>query len=168
MAYGHLSVWIREPDDCTVTKKNGIVWAWACCNHDEVYEKEIVNGHAQFDIPPGCYIVDARVEPGCCGMVKETMVIVKCDETVCVNLLREYGGDPYKSIIPLAIHAEEAKISKEEIEKFVGILEKVGKTIPERKVRKYTEKELGFIEKISDKGHKEVLKKYRPVLLRKK
>lgn len=165
MAYGLLSVWVREPNDCSVVKENGEVVARGCCG-DEWHKAKLKEGHAQFNVPPGCYIVDASLEPGCCGYpVKETMVIVKCNETVCVNLLREYAGDPIRSIIPFAIHGREAGIPDEEIEKLVGILEKIAETVPKGKVKRYTERELALIEKVSDKAHKEVLDKYRSRLL---
>lgn len=165
MAYGLLSVWVREPNDCSVVEENGWVWARGCCGKEWI-EAKLEKGHAQFNVPPGCYIVDASLWPGCCGHpVKETMVIVKCNETVCVNLLREYAGDPIRSIKAYVAHAREAKIPEEEIEKFVGILEKIAETVPKGKVRRYTERELALIEKVSDKAHKDVLDKYRSRLL---
>lgn len=166
MGYGIINVWIREPNDCSVSEMRGIAWARPCCNTEELYQKPLENGHAELEVPPGCYIVDAGWPPGCCGRAKETVVIVRCNETVCVNLIREYAGDPYASLVPLMTHAEEANIPKEEIDKFVGILEKIGKTVPPNKLKRYTKKELDILEKVSDTKHKEKLKKYRHLFLR--
>lgn len=167
MGYGSINVWIREPKDCSVSDVNGYAWASACCSQKIVDYKPLENGHAELTVPPGCYIVDAWWRPGCCGTAKETVVIVGCNEKVCANLIREWAGDPYKSIIGYASHGKAAGISDAEIDKLVGILEQIGKTVPERKVRKYTEEEIALIEKVSDKEHKELLKKYRKYLLRK-
>ena len=164
MAYGLLSVWVREPKNCSVVQSNGYVWARNCCTWEELHVAELKNGHAQFKVPPGCYIVDGVIHPGCCGTLKETMVIVKCDETVCVNLLREYRGDPIRSIKTYVAHAREAKIPEEEIEKFVRVLEKIAETAPKGEVRRYTKRELDLIEKVSDEAHKDILEKYRPRL----
>lgn len=167
MGYGLINVWLREPDDCSVSDVKGFAWALTCCSYQMVAQEPMEKGHAELRVPPGCYIVDAYWEPGCCGTAKETVAIVGCNETVCVNLIREWVGDPYKSLIAYTIHGKAAGIPEAEIKKLADILEKVGKTAPERKVRKYSEKELEFIERVSDKEHKEVLKKLRPLLLRK-
>ncbi len=161
MAKGLLSVWARDPKNCSVVQSNGYVWARNCCTSEEWHEAKLKDGHAQFEVPPGCYIVGGYIYPGCCGMLKETMVIVKCDETVCVNLLRDYRGDPIRSIKTYVAHAREAKIPEEEIEKFVRVLEKIAETAPKGEVRRYTKRELELIEEVSDKAHKDILEKYR-------
>lgn len=162
MAKGLLSVWAREPG-CSVVQSDGEVLARNCCTGEEWYKAKLENGHAQFEVPPGCYIVYGIIYtgPGWFTVLRETIVIVKCDETVCVNLLRVYLGDPIRSILTYVAHAREAKIPEEEIEKFVRVLEKIAETAPKGKVRRYTKRELDLIEKVSDKAHKDILEKYR-------
>ncbi len=168
MGYGKINVWIREPDDCSVADMRGFAWARACCSQKIVAQEPLEKGHAELTVPPGCYIVDASWQPGCCGTAKETIAIVTCNETVCVNLIREWAGDPYKSLTAYAVHGKAAGIPEAEIKKLADILEKVGKTVPEGKTRKYSEEELAIIEKVADKEHKEMLNKFRPLLLRKR
>ena len=167
MGYGLINIWIREPDDCSVSLVKGFAWARACCSQKIVAHEPLENGHAELKVPPGCYIVDAMWQPGCCGTAKETIVIVRCNETVCANLIREWAGSPYKSLTAFAAHGAKAGIPEPEIKRLVDLLDKVGKTVPESKVRKYSEEELAIIEKVSDKEHKEILGKFRPILLRK-
>lgn len=168
MGYGTINVWIREPDDCSVANMSGFAWAKPCCNQEIIYDVPLANGHAEIKVPPGCYIVDAGWPPGCCGYAKETVAIVGCNETVCVNLIREWVGDPYRRIIAFSIHGKKAGIPEKDIEILVKNLEKIAGTVPEGKIRKYTEKELAILEKISDKEHKEMLDKHRPLLVKKK
>ena len=113
MGTGKINVWIREPDDCTVYPLEGYAWAQPCCvkNEEAFYSAKLENGHAMLEVPPGCYIVDGGWTPGCCGTAKETMVIVSCEQTVCVNLIRDYAGDlSVKRLASIMNHAREAKI----------------------------------------------------------
>lgn len=166
MGYGTINVWIREPDDCSVADVNGYAWARACCSQKIVDRKPLKNGHAELTVPPGCYIVDAAWRPGCCGTAKETVVIIKCNETVCVNLIREWAGDPYKSLTAYVHHGKKAGIPKAEIDRFLGTLDRIGKTVPGRKVRKYTEDEIAILGEVSDPEHEKILKEYRQFVLR--
>lgn len=169
MGYGVINVWVREPDDCSISKSmNGIAWAKPCCDKETIYQESLVEGHAEIRVPPGCYIVDAGWPPGCCGYAKETVAIVGCNETVCVNLIREYTGDPYRRMVAFSVHGRQAGISEKDIETLMRNMEKIAGTVPEGKVRKYTEKEFDILEKVSDKEHKAILNKYRTLLVKKK
>ena len=78
MGYGKINLWGREPNDCCVIKEDGIAYVQCCGNPANIITAKIVNGHAELKVPPGCYKVWGRVWPGCCGELKETMVIVGC------------------------------------------------------------------------------------------
>lgn len=167
MGAGKINVWIREPDDCTVSEMDGYAWARPCCarESDKIYQAKLKNGHAEIeDVPPGCYIVDASWRPGCCGDAKETMVIVDCGEMVCVNLIREWAGDPIVRISSLANHARDAKIPDEKVGEVVDLLVKIADTVPAGKVRRLTEKEFNIKRELSDEPHKKVLDKFERIL----
>ena len=164
MGYGLLNVWVREPENCSVSDMDGYAWARPCCNQRKIYQVELKNGHAEIKVPPGCYIVDAAWRPGCCGTAKETIAIVKCNETVCVNLIREWAGDPRRRYVAFSSHGKAAGLEEKEIGELIAKLEKIAESVPKGKIRSYTEDELTILEKVSDKEHKELLDKYRSLL----
>lgn len=86
MGFARINVWIRNPKNCNVLTVKGVAFVRVCCG--EVTNKvDIVDGHADItDLPPGCYVVGAEFEG---GKAKETMVIVNCGDTACVNLIAE-------------------------------------------------------------------------------
>ncbi len=160
MGFGKINVWIREPTDCTVSEMNGYAWAKPCCsrNPDLIYQTKLDKGHAEIVLPPGCYIVDAAWTPGCCGTAKETVAIVNCGETVCVNLIREYSGDP--SGIRLAAfmnHARDVKIPEATIQTVKDAFDKVAKASPEGTIRRLNNAEFNIKRDVSDDTHKKVL-----------
>ncbi len=166
MGFGKINVWIREPDDCTVSEMDGYAWARPCCarNNPKIYQAELINGHAEIEVPPGCYIVDASWKPGCCGDAKETVVTVDCGETVCVNLIREWAGEPIRRITSFVNHAIEAKIPKEKIDGIVEILKTIAETVPESKRRYFTDKMFEMKREVSDDAHRKVLAQYESIL----
>ena len=160
MGMGKINVWIREPDDCTVSDMNGFAWAKPCCarNRNLIYQAPLKMGHAELDVPPGCYIVDAAWTPGCCGTAKETIAIVNCGETACVNLIREWAGDVSGIRLASMInHAREAKLPEANIRIVMDVFDKVAKTLPEGKVRQLTPNEFEIKKSVSDEAHKKVL-----------
>ncbi len=170
---GVINVWIREPDDCSVYEGDGTAWASPCCNKKKIYQGKIEKGHAQIEVPPGCYIVDARVWPGCCGSAKETMAIVKCEETVCVNLIREYAGGAIKALPAIIAHARGAKIKgakipQKDIQTVVDVLEIVANAVPAGKVGTLSAEEYAIIEEVSDDEHKEILNSVRSIVVKEK
>ena len=166
MGISKINVWIREPDDCTVAEMDGFAWARTCCasNSKKLYQAKLRNGHAEIEVPPGCYIVDASWRPGCCGDAKETMVIVDCGETVCVNLIREWAGVPIRRLTSLVNHATEANIPREKIDEMVKILVEIANTVPEEKRMYFSEKELSLRREVSDDSHRKILEQYESIL----
>lgn len=86
MGFARINVWIRDPKNCNVLRVNGKAWVRSCCGR-ETKDAELVDGHADItDLPPGCYVVYAEFEG---GIAKETMVVVNCGDTACVNLIKQ-------------------------------------------------------------------------------
>lgn len=168
MGYGTINIWVRERDGCCVAEMNGYAWAQCCCDQEKIIETRLEKGHAELKVPPGCYIVDASWKPGCCGNAKETIVIVGCGETVCVNLIREWAGDPIARISALSIHGPEAGLSVEKVDELVNSLNAIAKTVPKEKLKYYSEKELEIKRRVSDEPHKKILDKYMEILTGKK
>lgn len=168
MGTGKINVWIREPNDCTVSEVDGYALARACCaRKPQIYQAPLKKGHAEIEVPPGCYVVDAILKPGCCGGAKETIIIVGCGDTACANLIREYVGSPIKRLPSLVNHAREAKIPEVKIKELVELLEKIARTVPEEKVERYSEKELDLKLEVSDEPHKKILREFEKILIRK-
>src|SRR5262249_23076129 len=100
MGLGKLNVWIHDDvDPCrisdqtwtvAVTYCNGVVVKWC----DKTYSIEARCGHADVEIPPGCYVVFAlRFVPGPGGqfpfflrLTHSSFVMVECDEASCVHV----------------------------------------------------------------------------------
>ncbi len=169
MGTGKINIWIREPDGCAVAEMDGYAWARSCCYREcqRIYRAELKNGHAEIEVPSGCYLVDAAWKPGCCGEAKETMVIVHCGESVCVNLIREWAGEPIKRITSFVNHAREADVSQEKIDEMVDVLMKIADIVPESKRRLYSEIEFNLKREVSDEAHRKVLAKYESILKKK-
>jgi hypothetical protein len=162
-----INVWIREPGDCTIADVEGYAWARPCCNWNIMYQGELINGHTEIDVPPGCYIMSAAFRPECCGKTERTMVVVKCDESVCVNLIREYAGKPILNLTALLFHAREAKVPEKQLEILAEILEKIAGNFHAGQIAKYTEKEFALLKKVADPAHLKLLNKYRYLLVAK-
>ena len=164
MGYGLINIWIREPDGCCISKMNGYAWAKCCANQQIVAQTPLRNGHAELKVPPGCYIVDAAYRPGCCGTAKETVAIVNCGQTACVNLIREYAGNPVRSIVAFAAHGPKAGLTKAKVNDLVRSLRAIAKTVPKEKMAFYTDEEIALKRKVSDKTHQALLTRYKKVL----
>lgn len=164
MGYGRINVWVRERDTCCVADMDGFAWVKCCCDQDKMIDTKLKNGHAELRVPPGTYIVDASWRPGCCGEAKETIAVVGCGETVCVNLIREWAGDPIPRIIAFSAHAKDAGLSKAQREDLVKSLTAIANSVPKEKIRYYSEAELKLKREVSDQEHKDILREYKKTL----
>jgi hypothetical protein len=81
---GKLNVWVRGPN-CEVVDRPGHLHVYNC-QGIQVLMTWFEHGHAEVVVPPGCYIIRAGVVWGNIYTDK-TMVIVKCGEESCVNLV---------------------------------------------------------------------------------
>ncbi|KYK36564.1 MAG: hypothetical protein HXS46_15835 [Theionarchaea archaeon] len=80
---GEIAIFMRD-DMCRIVPVGGTVYIRSCCERGWADEQPIKEGHVQLRVLPGCYVVLIKPEE---GMSQEKMVIVKCNETVCLNPL---------------------------------------------------------------------------------
>lgn len=86
-SFGKLNVWVRDMH-CNVVNYPAHLHVKPCCG-DDLPLNWFQNGHAEVNVPPGCYIIYAGVKtPGKSNIYTDkTMVIVKCGKESCVNLV---------------------------------------------------------------------------------
>jgi hypothetical protein len=85
MGFGKINVWMRDRRDCSaLVSANGVVTVIQCCGK-EVKKGDLINGHCELVVPPGCYIVTAQLKEY--KHIYENMVIVGCDRSSCINFL---------------------------------------------------------------------------------
>lgn len=170
MVMGKIYVSIREPDDCSIANVDGIAWARPCSDlsvNPKIYQTNLKNGTGQIEVPPGCYIVDATWRPGCCGQVKETVVIFDCGEPICANLIREYAGEPVSRLPSLVNHAREADIEEDKITEMISLIEKIAGTVPVEKIRRFSKKEFEIKRGVSDDAHLRTLDQLKSIIIKK-
>ncbi len=85
MGKAKLNIWIRD-NHCRIVKKKGHLHIYNCLGEQVFFGWVIQNGHAEVEIEPGCYVVDATI---CRRNIDtdRTVVIVRCGDEACVNLL---------------------------------------------------------------------------------
>jgi len=88
MSYAKFNVWIRDQKCCGVIHRSFHLHVFSCCGK-QVFSGVFKDGHAEFRMPPGCYIVRAGVYfPHQSNIYTDrAMVIVRCGEEACVNLI---------------------------------------------------------------------------------
>jgi hypothetical protein len=85
MGFGRINIWIRDRKTCGVAATvTGDVTIAQCCGK-VILEDKISQGHADLTVPPGCYIITAHLRKSLATY--ETMVIVNCDKSACINFL---------------------------------------------------------------------------------
>ncbi len=89
MGYAKINIWIRDRKTCGVVPISGGVSVTQCCGN-AIAKGEISDGHLELTVPPGCYLVKAMLRGS--KTVYETMVIVTCDKSACVNFLAGKEG----------------------------------------------------------------------------
>ena len=84
-----MNVWIRDRKTCSVASSvTGKVIITQCCGKEiRLEDPRITGGHGEFTVPPGCYIVRAILDGSPKTAWYETMVILPCDRTACVNFI---------------------------------------------------------------------------------
>jgi len=90
MGSAKLNIWVRDKK-CRIVKRRGHLHIYNCnCLGEEVFRGwVIVNGHAEVEIPPGCYIVKAGMNlPHQTNLYTDRAVIIaKCNDEICLNLI---------------------------------------------------------------------------------
>jgi hypothetical protein len=147
MGLATLNVWVHDPlDPCrisdevwwvAVTYCNGNPVEW--CGHTYSFEAAKC-GHAEFQLPPGCYIVRAFQFLLLNKLVlfrfsEHAIVIVNCDDLGCVHLYNPtYRQSPIGAARAVRFIAESEKIPAGNVERFVAATDDILKNIPERPV----------------------------------
>ena len=147
MGLARLNVWVHDKQDLckisddpwfvAVTYCNGNLVEW--CGH--TYGGEDAKcGHAEFQLPPGCYVVRAFqvVVVGkilLFSFTEHAIVIVNCDELGCVHLytptVRQWPNGAAGAVRFLA---ESGKLQPDKVEKFMAASDDLLKDIPETPV----------------------------------
>jgi len=87
MSFAKLNIWVRYAKCCAVVDKPGHLHIYDCCGNTVLEPGWVINhGHAEVQIPPGCYVVVAGMYGGNI-YTERAMVIVRCGEDACVNLI---------------------------------------------------------------------------------
>jgi hypothetical protein len=148
MGLATLNVWVHDKvDPCkisddlwlvTVTYCNGNVVEW--CGHTYFVEGAKC-GHAEFQLPPGCYIVHAFqfVPPfnpfPLFHFTEHAIVVINCDQLGCVHLYtppdRQRPGVAAREVQYLA---KTEKLPPDKVEKFVAACDALLKDMPETAV----------------------------------
>lgn len=153
MGLATLNVWVHDNQDTckisdntwfvTATYCNGEVVEW--CGHEFIAEPANC-GHAEFRLPPGCYVVRAfrAVIVGrfiYFSFTEHAIVIVGCDELACVHLFaptdRQSVGWPGS---PVRFLAESQNLPADEVDNFEAAKEALLKALPETAADRASEK----------------------------
>lgn len=85
MGNAKLNIWVRD-EKCRIIKRRGHLHIYNCLGEQVFFGWVISDGHAEVEIPPGCYTVVAGMVHGNIYSDR-TMVIVNCGDHACVNLV---------------------------------------------------------------------------------
>lgn len=131
-----LNIWVRDRT-CALVKGRSHLHVYDC-QRRPLYQDLVwfSGGHIEVEVPPGCYLVTVGT-PGGNIYTDLTMVIVRCGDDACVNLvLNDYrrtdpfphntpvtdplplviGGCQARNLIPFLINAKEARIKTDEMQ----------------------------------------------------
>jgi hypothetical protein len=80
-----LNIWVRDKN-CRVIKRTGHLHIYNCLGEEVFTGWVIKDGHAEVEIPPGCYIVRAGMRGG--NIYSDRAIaIVRCEDSACINLI---------------------------------------------------------------------------------
>lgn len=105
MGKAKLNIWVRDKN-CRVVKNAGHLHIYNCLREEVFAGWVIKDGHAEVEMPPGCYIIVAGMQGRGNIYSDKTVAIVKCGDEACVNLIlpdyKESGtkGNPHPQIAP--------------------------------------------------------------------
>ena len=173
MGTGKLNVWVRNTS-CEVVDRTGHLHIYDC-HGKSVLVQWFHNGHIEVEVPPGCYILTAGVVYGNIYTDK-TMVVVKCGEKVCVNLVLTkflaQNPPPLKEqplmyycplliALPIVQNAPDAGIKQEELHRTIDVIARAARMdkeimlnavrkeikMMEENIQHFTDKERADVEK---------------------
>jgi len=94
----------------------------------KIRAKERIINHISVKVPPGCYVVRVHVCGGGNEWSDRTMVVVKCGDESCVNLIIKEAETCIKEVIvPFMRVAKEVNIPLEQVKVAVNILKDAGR-----------------------------------------
>jgi hypothetical protein len=141
-----LNVWIRNKN-CEIVKHKAHLHVYNC-HRTQVLGAELEEGHIELRVPPGCYIINAGVRGLANSNVytDNAMVIVRCGDDACVNLVlndfREIEpvqrmpliarGCGARILLPLIVNANlpEVKIDPEKLQIAIEVICKAANIEP--------------------------------------
>jgi hypothetical protein len=92
-----------------------------------IYQGKPIINHFEVDVPPGCYVVRVHVCGGGNEWSDRTMVIARCGEEACVNVVIKEAETCIKEVmIPLLRLAEEIHLPRDLVQVAVDVLGKAG------------------------------------------
>lgn len=100
MGKAKLNIWVRD-EKCRIINRRGHLHIYNCLGEQVFVGWVINNGHAEVEIPPGCYTVVAGMVHGNIYSDR-TMVIVNCGEHACVNLILPNYNEKDNKMLQLA------------------------------------------------------------------
>ncbi len=146
MGLATLNVWVHDKLELckiseelwliTVTYCNGNPVEW--CGHNYWIE-EAKCGHAEFQLPPGCYIIHAFqwffIKQGQLPLFyfsEHAIVVVNCDELACVHLYTPTDRQiPIGAAAGVKFVTQTQKLPQDKADKFVAACEALVKDLPE-------------------------------------
>ena len=165
-----LNIWLRDRN-CSIIEKWAHLHIYNCHDQPVIPWTEFTGGHIEVKVPPGCYLVTAGVEGGNI-YTDMTMVIVRCGDDACVNLVlndferREafpVAGERPKLLPPiqqgcgprigpaLIANAAKQKINVDEVRKALGVIYRAAKFDEVQAIRDI-EAEIKVVEKRLEKN----------------
>ncbi|MCK9593150.1 MAG: hypothetical protein M0Q91_14195 [Methanoregula sp.] len=135
-----MNIWVRDRT-CALVKGRSHLHIYDCHHRPVLEYIWFTGGHVEVDVPPGCYLVVVGT-PGGNIYTDLAMVIVRCGDDACVNLvLNDYkriqafpgetpskpnlvllGGCGARILVPFLVHAKEAGIRPDEIKATFDVL----------------------------------------------
>lgn len=146
MGLASLNVWVHDKlEPCkisdelwfiTVTYCDGSPVEW--CGHTYWIE-EAKCGHAEFQLPPGCYVLYAfqwlPTKPGFLPLFyfsEHAIAVVSCDALACVHLYAPTDRQlPVGNSMAVKFLARTQKLSQDKVDKFVAACDALLKEMPE-------------------------------------
>jgi hypothetical protein len=147
MGLATLNVWVHDiVDPCRISDEPWFVAVTYCngnpvewCGHTYWLE-EAKCGHAEFQLPPGCYIIYgfqfflSKPLP-LFRLTERAMVVVGCDQLACVHLYNPpYRQLPGNASMAVRYLAETGKLPREKVSNFVAACDALLTDMPQSSV----------------------------------
>ncbi|RZN15556.1 MAG: hypothetical protein EF812_02135 [Methanosarcinales archaeon] len=170
MGFAKLNVWVRDLK-CELAKKAGVTVV--DCHGRVIETASWGDLPRELQVPPGCYIVRAHAcYFGHGGSLKNyqsdrSMVIVRCGEEACVNLVIPEFVNCAKDIVqPLIAQAIELRMHPQKIKELVGTLGEIARIPVEEFIKKIDLRtnDLRYAEEEDVKNHVIELKKLKELI----